>query len=280
MAAMIAGMSGVGTGKGRARPWGLLRSGAIALLTALGVVLVASRVNRPRVPVERGREAVLEETLAEVELDTRTLRTTVDSLAKRTRARFVIEPGLSQAIEGEEAAAGRSPDGAPVLQRFRDVRLGALLSRVADQWGSRMPLGWRVEGETITLYLVQAQTVVERRLYSLRKLTEDRRQWRALTKSWLPPPMPVPRGGGRGGRGGGGGGLFGSGSIQQTEEQLLMGELLSAFRRHFDQGDRWQTYTIQTWAGWMLIEAPPEMHEQFERFLAMIGESAIERGGR
>src|SRR4051812_33664372 len=124
MAAMIAGMSGVGTGKGRARPWGLLRSGAVALLAALGVVLVAARVNPARVPVERVREAVLEETLAEVELDTRTLRTVVDSLAKRTRARFVIYPGLLQAIEADDLAAGRSPEGTPVLQRFRDVRLG------------------------------------------------------------------------------------------------------------------------------------------------------------
>src|SRR4051812_26921282 len=84
MAGMIAGMSGVGTGKGRMRPWGMLRSAAISLLTALGVVLAASRVNPHRIPLERAREAALEEMIADVELDTRTLRTTVESLAKWT----------------------------------------------------------------------------------------------------------------------------------------------------------------------------------------------------
>jgi hypothetical protein len=256
------------------RPWGLLRSEAISLLTALGVVLVASRVNRPRILVERAREAALEETIVEVELDTRTLRTTVESLAKRTRARLVIDAGLSHAIEEDRAMAevGWSPGDAPVLQRFRDVRLGALLSRVADEWDGRIPLRWRMEGETVTLYAVEGQPALERRIYSSRKLTEDWQQWRALTLRKFPPPAPT-----RGGGGGGGGGLFGRGAV--TDEQRLLHELFDVFRRHFDGHNRWEIPTVQIWGGWLLIEAPPETHVLFERFLAMMEQAASDGEG-
>jgi hypothetical protein len=250
----------------------------VSLATTLAVVAAASRVNRLHAPAEPIPEPALEEVIADVDLNTRTLRTVVRSLSTQThtRARLVVDERLSRAMEEDEAGAGWLSTDPPVTQRFRDVRLGALLSRVADQWGSGMPLSWRVQGATITLHPLDASGPNERRVYSIQTLTRDWRRWQARTTAWRPPPEP-PRYRGRGGGGGGGGGLFGG--APPTDQQRMLGELLETFRRHFDYDGRWQLETPWFWAGWLIVEGPPDMHEQLERFLAMLQSDAAGAGG-
>jgi hypothetical protein len=73
--------------------------------------------------------------------------------------------------------------------------------------------------------------------------------------------------------------LFGGGG-HRSDEQLLLDELLPVFRAHFDPLEQWEMATFQIWASWVMIEAPPEMHEQFERFLAMTEAASVEGGSR
>src|SRR3954447_26889587 len=80
MAAMIAGMSGEGTGGGRSK-WQTLRRAAISIGCALLVVLIGSRVNRPsRVRILDEAPRVADRILPTVQLDTTSLAAVVDSI--------------------------------------------------------------------------------------------------------------------------------------------------------------------------------------------------------
>src|SRR4051812_44531044 len=100
----------------------------LATTIAVAVAYLASRVNRapPPPPPAAPYFSVLDEVIPEVDLDTRTVRTAIDSLSKRTRARIVIDPGVDVPDANPDTAT-QPP------QTFRDVRLGALLSRILDQ---------------------------------------------------------------------------------------------------------------------------------------------------
>jgi hypothetical protein len=274
-----------------------LRDVLVAAATAVVVAGAVSRVNREPAhwPAAPRHAAVLDEVIDDVELDVRTFRTAIDSLAARSRAAIRIDASLDGPLKFANADAQVESAGRARVERFRGVRLGNLLSRVLDQWGQRYDLHCRVEadGRTVTIYAPPEKEPVERRLYSTRGLTADWRAWRARTAEWRapdPPQMPLWYWNGGlfpngilgvtangplppGEPGGGGGGLFGGGGrstildrFPKTDDEEAANDAFSALAG--GTGFR----VVRHEAGLVEVEATAAAHERIAGLLAMLSQ--------
>jgi hypothetical protein len=243
-----------------------IRKGAWAVALSAAIGVIASRVNRSVLIPYPPHQAVLDQMLPDVELDTRTFASTIHSLAKQARATFVIDPALSAALAKDEEQTPWPAEMNYGRQHFHNVQLGSLLVRVLDEWGARLPVECRIDGTTLTFHSPDSRPPAVRRIYDLRKLTTDVIEWRKLVKTWRPPKRParVSSGGGGGGLfGGGGGGLFGGASSNGPDE---IAEELTEFV--WERVDSREFNVIAVWSGWVVIEAPANLQEQFQQLLA------------
>ena len=244
------------------------RSLVISVLVAMLVAALASRVNRRMVPQQARREAIFDQVIADVEIDTRTFKRAVKSLQKKTAAKIVIDPGIMPAVEAEEIAL--SDKRVPSPQRFHDVRLGALVGRFMDQWGDSIRMSCRIEDGTIRFAVFDGAPAKERRVYDLRSLGADWVRWGELRNSWQSGQMITTNPGG----GDHGMSLSANPADDLARRFFYQREVLNPRSHEFS--------IVACWAGILIVDAPSYQHEQFQLFLATWaqGGSPTEGGGQ
>jgi hypothetical protein len=247
----------------------LLPSILVAALTAL----IASRINTPLVIPPAPPHSLLSEVIPEVDLDTRTFERAVNSLAKRTHARLVLDPTLAEALAKDvERPGGPEPNRSAIIQHFKNIQLGSIIARLLDEWGDRLPAVYRIENNTIT-FSAPSLAVPETCIYNVRNLAADWRAWQTLAHSWeppQPPPPPISTGGGAGLFGGGGGGLFGNWRLNrqyERDDDELAFRLAAQIPGKVDSED---FKIIAIWSGCIIIETTPKLHDEFKHLLVTL----------
>jgi hypothetical protein len=251
-----------------------IRSAAWAIAISAAAVVVASRVNRTPLIPSPPRYAILDENIPEVDLDTRTFRKAVDSLAKNTRAKLVIDPGLLPLLYLQDTQAASIADQPKASKRVRNRSLKAILASLLDQWRDQLQVEYQVDSQTITFFDSNLPPRSRRRIYNLRHLASDWEEWHSLTQSWKPPPSPP---------GPQRGGLFGGRFVTHPEKPEIQSaqELVELFRESV-LGDRSaRFYLIANWDGVVIVEAPIEFQIQFQKFLVAWTKSvSLAEGGK
>lgn len=226
-----------------------IRRAAWAIALSAALAFVASRVNRTPLIPSPSHYALLDENISDVELDTRTFATTINSLRKKTRADLVIDPALSASLAKDEEQTPWPAETSYGRQHFHNVQLGTLIIRVLDEWADRFPVECRIEGNTVSFHPPDASRTAVTRIYDLRSVAADAVIWLKLAKSWEPPKKRVRQYGGS---------VFGQSFATRTDEAAYR------FSRLIAQ-EQFKVITI--WSGWVVIEAPADLQEQFQRLL-------------
>jgi hypothetical protein len=252
---------------------GNVRRKSIILYTALAILVAAlsSRVNQVPAIAPLQRPAILEEKIADAELDLRTFRTAVNSLAKYTRANLIIDSGLTPSLAAEEAGIDSIDKRPENIDRIHNSTLGAAVAHLLAAWREKLPLECHIEGDRITFFASGVSPVSVPRLYDLRAFKHDWATWHGLKESWKPPSVAHPDTGG----------LFGGNfpARRQNPDVQSAEELIDCFKRSLLAQRSEEFQTIVNWPGCVIVNAPPELHQQFRHFLAAWAESASSAQG-
>ena len=181
--------------KGRPSLATLLRQASPSILIATLIAFLATRINPPLTIQPPPRRPLLTEIIPDIELDTRTFKRAIKSLAAKTHAKLKIDPSLAEALaKDQESAGGANADQISLLQHFKNVELGSLLARLLDQWGDRLPVHYRIERNTIT-FSPHAPAAKEKRILQrpqphpgLAHLEKTRESWEPQNRPRLPAP--------------------------------------------------------------------------------------------
>src|SRR5258706_2057567 len=183
MATMIARMSGEGTGE-RNGKWHLALRAAVAVGSALLVVLIGRRVNRPgRVRLLEEPPHVADRVLAEVRLDTQSLHKVVESIDRAAPGAVKLD---TAGLNDDDKPSNNWPAQPPL----RNVRLGKVLMLGTEPWrGSQTGVEWREAGGTIIVGGPgSAEMPVEGRLYDVRDILDEAEAWSKPLRPLHPRP--------------------------------------------------------------------------------------------
>jgi hypothetical protein len=259
MAAMIAGMSGEGTGGGRSKLQ-TLRRGVTSIGCTLLVVLVGSRVNRSsRVRILDEPPRAADRVLPMLQLDTTSLAAVVDSINQAGDRTIRLE---SSHVTDDDRRTNQWPTPPPM----HNVRLGTALTMATQSWhGYDAGIELRDENGKLIVGGKSATTpAAEARLYDVRDILAEAETWSTPLRPRHPRPPHQQ-------------GLFSSGNYEDYGP-LRAAEIANMIRDTI-YPQLWDNppanWLAQGWAGWVFVYASPAAHRQVERLLALVrhGES-------
>jgi hypothetical protein len=144
---------------------------------------------------------------------------------------------------------------------FLSIGAALLVALVASRV-NRTPVLEATHAMTMTHLVPGATRQLERRLYDLRGLKEDWLKWRAQSESWKPPPnltddpfaSNIT--------------LFVSGRPESENEEAA--NAVTQFFGRTIVGPKAEEFNvIVSWAGFVTVEAAPDLHDQFSRLLVI-----------
>jgi hypothetical protein len=259
MAAMIAGMSGEGTGGRRNGTWHITRRATVAVGSALLVVLIGSRVNRPgRVRLLEEPPHVADRVLTEVRLDTQSLQKVVDSINRAAPGAVKLD---AAGLSNDQMETHNWPEQPPL----RNVRIGKALMIGTQPWRGSDGIEWREVGGTIVVGAARsAATPAEGRLYDVRDILNEAEAWSKPLRPLHPRPAQQR-------------GLF-SGGYSFDAEPLRADAIAEVIKEtigpRFWDTPTW-TWKAEGWGGRVWVYASARGHRDVERLLALMrrGES-------
>jgi hypothetical protein len=260
MAAMIAGMSGDGTGGGLSNRQ-TLRRVVISVACGLLVVVVGSRFNRPnrmRIPDQPPR--VADRVLPILQLDTTSLAAVVDSINRASERTVQLE---SSHLNDAEHQTNQWPAPPPM----RNVRLGTALA-MATEGCQEYRGGAELREENGALIISGPGSATSpdpaARLYDVCDILAEAEAWSTPLRPLHPRPPQQQ-------------GLFSSGyygdygPIRAAEIAAMIRDTI--YPQLWDDPQRnWQA---NGWGGWVFVYASAAAHRDVERLLALVrrGES-------
>jgi hypothetical protein len=273
MAAMIAEMSGEGTGGGRSN-WRALRRIVLSIVCALLVVMVGSRFNRPsRMGIADQLPRVADRVLPNLQLDTTSLAALVDSINSVAARTARLE---SAHLNVDDRQSNQWPSPPPM----RNVRLGTALAVGTQSWhGYNGGVELREENGALFIDGRGSATTpaAAARLYDVRDLLAQAEAW---SKPLRPlHPRPSRQQGLFAGGGGGGAGLFSGGGGGDQDYEPLRATEIAATIRDTIYPQLWDNppanWHAQGWGGWVFVYASSAAQLDVEQLLALLrrGES-------
>ena len=260
MTAMIAGMSGKGTG-GRESKWQTVRRVVTSIACALLVVLTGSRVNRPsRIRILDDPPRVADRILPTLQLDTTSLAAVDDSINRLASRTVELE---SSHLRDDILYINQWPAPPPM----RNVRLGTALATATQFWQwYNGGLELREENGALIIGGPGSATAAaaEARLYDVRDILAEAEVWSKPLRPLQPRPPQQQ-------------GLFSSGSYEDYGP--IRAADIAAMIRETIYPQLWDSslgiWQAHGWGGWVFVYANPAAHREVERLLALVrrGES-------
>jgi hypothetical protein len=251
---MMASMNATVAASARTTRWTTARRITVSVVTALAVVTVASRVNRPaRMRLSDQQTRVADQVLAEVRLEMGSLQQVVDSINR-------VAPGNVRLDTSDLSDEDQQPINWPAPPALRNVRLGTALMVGTLPWrGYDGQVEWREEGGAIVVGGAgTATTPAEGRLYDVRDMLDEAETW---SKPLRPPhARPAQQRG-----------LFGGGP--DDIEPLQADDIANVIKEIVDPrlwDDPASTWQACGWGGWVFVNASARGHRDVQRLLAML----------
>jgi hypothetical protein len=247
---MITKMSGEGTGGTPRRP--IARRLLTSIGTAVLVVLVASRVNRPTESrVLGGMPKPANEVLPHVQLKTRSVQDLVESINRVAKEKVRLSPTLPAQLPGNDDV----PDPLPL----HNVRLETALALGLKPWAF---LGQR-DGTIFDKSREMSKAPVEGRLYDVRDIL-------SAVDRWEKPLWPIPSVWERTHPSGPISGYGPLGDYAPARASLVASLIQSVVL-----DDSWNSGSVlyfhaSGWGGWVYVRATPYHHRNVELLLMLL----------
>lgn len=229
------------------RAFAIARRAAVSICSALAIVFIASRINRPAPPLLISAPRPGDELLKDVTLDMRSLRTALDSLRASTRTKIVIEEKTLAQFDPSSFAQAEKP------LHLRNVHLSSALAIILERSVSNGALILSENaGGVIIAPPGEMLRPVYLRMYDIRDLIHTSVEEDAAVVSNMQQQQQRAS-------------FSTEDEINQSLERLLKETAASSDPYAFDT-----EWSLQIWSGRLFVNASDIGHRDIEKMLLML----------